>query len=156
MNIGDIVRRPVQTVRPSSTLRDAARLMCKHSVGALVITDDSDETALGIVTDRDLVWMVSEGLAPETATIDQLVRSPLQTLAIGESFSDATRKMREAGIRRLPVVDANGRLVGLLSLDDVLIALGREIADVAGAITGELAHERTIGAARDAVSSGRS
>jgi CBS domain-containing protein len=150
MNINDIVGRPVRAVRPSNTLVEAAGLMCRHSVGALILTDESEETPLGVVTDRDLVWMISEGLDPATATVDELVRAPLETIGIAESLSDATTRMRRAGVRRLPVVDAEGRLVGLLSLDDVLALLGRELADIAEGIRGELAHERTISAAHEA------
>jgi CBS domain-containing protein len=148
MSLTQLTMVPVRTVQPSTTVAEAARVMCDHAVGALVITDASEVTPLGIITDRDLVWMIAEGLDPRHATIDQFMRSSLQTVRIGESLADAARKMREHGVRRLPIVDQDGRLVGIVSLDDVLRLLGRELADVAAAIGSELEHERSIAQAR--------
>ncbi len=146
MSLAQLTLAPVRTIQPTATLVEAARLMCEQSVGALVITDASGITPLGVITDRDLVWMISEGLDPRDATVNQFVRSSLQTVQVSDSLSDATRKMREAGVRRLPILDQESRLLGIVSLDDVLVLLGRELADVAAAITGELKHERRIGA----------
>ena len=67
MSISDLMRTPVETVQGSCTIADAARAMLKHSVGALVIADASRRPT-GIVTDRDLVTMISEGLDPKQAT----------------------------------------------------------------------------------------
>lgn len=148
MSLAQLTLAPVRTIQPLATVVEAARLMCEESVGALVITDASGITPLGIITDRDLVWMIAEGLDARQATVNQFVRSSLQTVRITESLSAATRKMRENGVRRLPIVDQENRLLGIVSLDDVLVLLGRELADAAAAITGELEHERRIGAAR--------
>jgi CBS domain-containing protein len=145
MALDQLTQRPVHTVLPTQTLAEAARLMCEHDVGALVVTDASRQTPLGIVTDRDLVWLVADGLHPEEATIDQFVRSPLKAVSVHEGLSDVTRKMREYGVRRLPIEDAEGRLIGLVSMDDVLVLLGHELADAAAAIEHELAHEHKIG-----------
>jgi CBS domain-containing protein len=153
MSLAQLTQQPVHTVQASSTVAEAARLMCIHSVGALVITDATEVTPLGIITDRDLVWMVSEGLDPRTATVDQYVRATLHSVCVTASLSDVTRAMREHGVRRLPIVDTEGRLLGIVALDDVLVLLGRELADVAAAITGELKQERPIGAAKAAAGS---
>jgi len=75
------------------------------------------------------------------------VRSSLQTVHVSDSLSDATKKMRESGVRRLPIVDQESRLLGIVSLDDILVLLGRELADVAATITSEFEHERRISAA---------
>jgi CBS domain-containing protein len=147
MSLGELTQRPVRTVKPTDTVASAARLMCDHAVGALVITDDSGVTPLGVITDRDLVWMIAEGLDPRVAEVGQFVHSPLQTVCVTDSLSDVTHKMREYGVRRLPILDSEARLIGLVSLDDVLVLVGRELADAAGAITDEIEHERRIGAA---------
>lgn len=151
MSLAQLTLAPVRTIQPSATVAEAARLMCEQSVGALVITDASGVTPLGIITDRDLVWMIAEGLDPREAVVDQFLRGTLQTVRISESLSDATKKMRETGVRRLPIVDQENHLLGIVSLDDILVLLGRELADAAAAITGELQHERRIGAARKPV-----
>ncbi len=148
MSLAQLTLAPVRTIQPSATVAAAARLMCEESVGALVITDSSGVTPLGVITDRDLVWMISEGLDPREATVDQFVRIHLQTVRVSESLSDATKKMRESGVRRLPIIDQENHLLGIISLDDILVLLGREMADVAAAVTAELEHEHRIGAAR--------
>ena len=142
MSLCDLSRRPLRTIEPSCTIREAAREMLEHSVGALVVTDASGTTPLHIVTDRDLVIMIGEGLDPDEATVACLAHKPLQTIEVGASLSDAAHRMRESGVRRLPIVDAERRLVGIVSLDDILVALGRELSDVEKAIRSEIAHER--------------
>jgi CBS domain-containing protein len=148
MSLAELAQKSLYTVEPSEKIAKAARLMCDHSVGALVITDASGSTPLGVLTDRDIVWMIAEGLDPREAEVGQFVHSRLQTVPVSAGLSEVTRKMREHGVRRLPIVDQESRLIGLVSLDDVLVLLGRELADAAGAITGELGQERRIGALR--------
>ena len=145
MSLAKLTQKPVETIRSSTSVADAARLMCRHSVGALVITDDTELTPLGVITDRDIVWMVAEGLDPRDACVDQFARAPLHTVCVTESLSDVTAKMRIHGIRRLPIVDTEGRLLGIVTLDDVLALLGKEMADAAAAIQAEVRHEREIG-----------
>ena len=144
MFLAQLTRQPVYTCQASATVADAARIMCDHSAGALVITDATEDTPLGIITDRDLVWMVAEGLDPKRATIDQFARPRLQTAILTDSLSEVTTKMREHGVRRLPIVDPEGHLVGLVSLDDIVVLLGHELADAAAAIGTELEHERHL------------
>jgi CBS domain-containing protein len=148
MLLTDIPPRTVHTVKPSATIATAARLMCTRSVGALVVTGEDDEVPHGIITDRDLVWMISEGLDPKVAIVGEFLQGTLVTARLSDRLADVVERMRAVGVRRLPVLDASGRLAGIVSLDDVLVLLGREIADAAAAITTELGHERQIGAKR--------
>jgi CBS domain-containing protein len=145
MSLTKLTQKPVETITAAATVADAARLMCRSSVGALVITDDTELTPLGVITDRDLVWMVAEGLDPREAVVGQFVRERLHTVCVTESLSDVTAKMRTHGVRRLPIVDTEGRLLGIVSLDDVMVLLGKEMADAAAAIEAEVEHERAIG-----------
>jgi signal-transduction protein with cAMP-binding, CBS, and nucleotidyltransferase domain len=114
MTLAELARRPVRTVEPSCTLREAARLMIRYSVGALVITDSTGSNPTGIVTDRDLVVMISEGLDPEQATVDCLVKAPLTTIPVEASLREVTDLMHKHGVRRLPVVDSECELIGLV------------------------------------------
>jgi CBS domain-containing protein len=68
-------------------------------------------------------------------------------VSITDSLSDAMRAMREHGVRRMPIVDREARLLGIVSMDDVLVLLGQEFADAAATITSELQQERRIGTA---------
>jgi len=147
MSLVHLTQGPVYTVQPDEKVAKAARMMCEHGVGALVITDASGVTPLGVLTDRDIVWMIAEGLDPKVAEIGQFVHDSLHTVSITDSLSAAMHAMREHGVRRLPIVDREARLVGIVSMDDVLVLLGRELADAAATITNELAQERRIGSA---------
>ena len=147
MSLAHLTQKPVYTVQPDETVARAARLMCDNSVGALVITDASGVTPLGVLTDRDIVWMIAEGLDPKVAEVGQFVHAPLHTASITDSLSDAMHAMREHGVRRLPIVDREAHLVGIVSMDDVLVLLGQQLADASATITSELQQERRIGAA---------
>jgi len=142
------VQRNVFSVRGECTLRGAARLMTRHGVGSLVITAPDGERPQGIVTDRDLVAMLAEGLDPDTASVGCLAQKPLIFVRIGDDIDDVTRHMREKGVRRLPVLDARDRLIGIVALDDVLALLGRELADLSGAVGTGIEHERSLQAIR--------
>lgn len=141
MSLEKLTRRPVRAVSPSSTASEAAREMIDYSVGALVVANPADGSPVGIVTDRDLVALVAEGADPREIPVEKLVRTPIRTASIKESLHDVTRKMRRHGVRRLPIVDEEGRLVGIVSLDDVLLLLGQEMADLAGTIQTEIVQE---------------
>lgn len=149
MSIADLMRTPVQTTQASATIAEAARQMVKHSVGALVIIEGS--RPVGLVTDRDLVTMVSEGMDPNRTPLDSLIRKPLVTGSVDDDLGDVTAKMHTHGIRRIPIVDRDGKLAGIVSLDDLLIgmartvtSLSREMSDVAAALQTEFLHEDAI------------
>ncbi len=151
MSLSDLMKTPVQTVPPSCTIADAARRMIQHSVGALVVQEAGESAPTGIVTDRDLVRLVSEGLDPSQASIDALTRPPLVTASVDDELGVITEKMHKSGVRRLPVVDARGALVGIVALDDILVLLGRELAEIgeaashlSGALKTEFLHEDAV------------
>ena len=142
MDLIELASRDVRTVDVSCTLLEAARQMSEHSVGALVITDESGDVPIGILTDRDVVMLLARGVDPQTETVAPLTRRKLETLEPGEGLQHVAHKMRKHAVRRLPIVDAEGRLAGIVSMDDILVLLGRGMADVAMAVEGELRHER--------------
>jgi CBS domain-containing protein len=133
---------------------EAARQMLDHSVGSLVITEPSGATPLGIVTDRDLMLMIAEGLDPSEATVTCLAQPPLETVLVTDSLQEVTHRMRKHGVRRLPIVDSETRLVGIVSIDDVLLLLGHEMSNIAAAIETGLKHERGMPALRARSQSG--
>lgn len=148
MSLEKLTRRPVRAIHPTCTITEAAREMVEFSVGALVITDPEDGAPVGIITDRDLVVLIAEGSDPRRATVEGLVRAPIRTVSVKETLHDATRRMHHHGVRRLPIVDEEGRLVGIVSLDDVLLLLGQEMADLAGTIEREIVQESAAMGAR--------
>ena len=152
MSLTKLARGSVATVKPTSTVSEAARLMTMLSVGALVDAESPHAVPVGIITDRDLVTMIGEGLDPKVATVASFAGAPLKTVAVSAPTRQVVALMREHGVRRLPIVDEQGHLTGIVSLDDVLLILGEEMADIAGSIRKELgrehptpsAHERTL------------
>jgi CBS domain-containing protein len=140
--IGEICSKPALTVAPDTTAQEAAHRMATRNVGALVVVD-AERRPRGIVTDRDIaIRVVAAGKDPAVVRVAQLVRR--RPVVIGEDAGvfDAVRLLSRRGVRRLPVVDDGGRLVGILSLDDLLILLGSEMGHVASALASELGRAR--------------
>jgi CBS domain-containing protein len=130
MSIGSICIREVDLARPHENAWQAAVRMRQRAVGTLIVVN-SDRRPIGIVTDRDLMERVLAGAKDPNATRVREVMTPEPTTICEEdSIEMALALMREGGLRRLPVVDADGILVGLVSLDDVLMLMGEEMAQV--------------------------
>ncbi len=142
MSLKRYMKGPVAYIAPTATLREAAHLMHDYCVGALVITEASKDVPAGVITDRDIVQMIAEGCDPDKATVAKHVRPTLRTVNVADELEDAVEAMRDHGLRRMPVVNNEGKLVGIVSFDDVIVALGRQIAYLASTVSGELEHER--------------
>jgi CBS domain-containing protein len=107
--------------------------MRDRKVGCLLVTHD--QHPIGIITDRDLVVRVlAEGRDPNTARIADLLSYDPVTVSVDEGIESAASRMREHGIRRLPLVDEEGKVVGIVTSDDLLALLGREVAAVCAGI----------------------
>ncbi|HTW76026.1 MAG TPA: CBS domain-containing protein [Steroidobacteraceae bacterium] len=101
----------------------AAHLMRTHHVGDLVVVEDPDEerVPLGVVTDRDLVLdVLGNGLDPATTSVGSLMQRPVVIAREDEDTSVVVERMQSHGVRRVPVVDAQGAVVGIITLDDLL------------------------------------
>jgi len=132
------VDRPhVDTARTGETVLAIAERMRKRNVGTVVVIDRARHP-VGIVTDRDLVTRVlAERRDPAaTAVGDVMTKSPTTVTAHGAPRL-ALELMRDGGFRRLPVVDPEGRLVGVLSLDDVVRTLAAEMSRVVNVLDGQ-------------------
>jgi CBS domain-containing protein len=131
MKIKEICSRVVVVVEPGTDLREAARQMRDHHVGALLVVDKRDGVTrpIGIVTDRDIVVAVvaPKNVEPESLTVSDLMAGELAVAHEDDGVFEAVDRMQDSGARRLPVVDDDGRLVGILSLDDVLRMLASEL-----------------------------
>lgn len=152
MTIGSICQRTVVTIDHRARLSQAARLMRDAHVGALVVTAEQAgaHAVLGIVTDRDVVLQV---LAREDARslpdeIGQLASDRVVAIDAAASLSDAIERMEAEGVRRLLVKGPGEALVGIVSIDDVVEALGRDLSRLAQALKHgrerETAHAKTV------------
>lgn len=112
---------------------DAARLMRDQNVGAIVIVEG--KKPVGILTDRDIVArIVAEGKDPARVTVGEIMTSMPAVAPADIGLHEALRLCGAEGIRRLPLVDRGGDVVGMLSLDDLLRRLAGEMGQVASAI----------------------
>lgn len=132
MSVGQLCTRVVATAVPNETIRAAARRMAVNDVGTLVVLDETDATqAVGILTDRDIaVRGVAGVLDPDVATVGDVMTHPVETVDESTPLEEAMSRMAAFGHRRLVVTGERGALVGLLSLDDALEYLTRELQPV--------------------------
>jgi CBS domain-containing protein len=130
MSVGRICVREVDTATFDESAEIAAERMHQRAVGTLVLVNDAAQP-IGIVTDRDLVTRVlARGRnASETLLRDVMTAAP-RTMMENDSIEAALSLMRRGNFRRVPVVDKNKKLVGLVTLDDILILLAEEFGDI--------------------------
>jgi CBS domain-containing protein len=140
--IRDICSKPAVTASPDTTTQEAAHRMRTRRVGALVVVNEAGEP-LGVLTDRDItINVVALGRDPATVRMRDLVRRRATVIREDQGVLDATRLLSRRGVRRLPVVTRAGKLVGILSLDDLLMLLGSELGHIASALANELQRAR--------------
>ncbi len=131
MPVGEICNREVVIVQAGKSALEAAQLMRQHHVGDVVVAEDRGgfRVPVGIVTDRDLVVeIVAPGLDPSVITVGDIMAPELVTVTEDIGVFEAIQYMRTKGVRRLPVVDSNGGLIGILALDDLLELLAEEMS----------------------------
>ncbi|UCH49492.1 MAG: CBS domain-containing protein [Betaproteobacteria bacterium] len=146
MAIGEICSREVVFAGRNESVAAAARLMRENHVGCLVVAEEQEgkRVPVGMLTDRDItVAVVAPGLDAEAILVGDVMSAELLSIQEDAGIAETVELMRVRGIRRLPVTDAAGTLVGLVAADDVLALLAEEIAGLAGMITREEKRERT-------------
>ena len=144
MSVGQYCNRQAIAVERSTEIGEIARIMRHEHVGTVVVVErrDAAEYPVGIVTDRDLVVEVlALNLAPETVTVSDIMSSDLVTAREDDNFWHTLDRMSAKGVRRLPVVDEKGALVGILTVDDALTALAVGLSDMTRLVQRELVNE---------------
>jgi len=144
MSVGKICVREVAVAERSTTVREAAQMMRKFHVGDLVVVDGKGRGArpVGIITDRDVVIsVVATSLDPAVFTLGDLVTQDLVTCKEDQGVFECLQQMRLHGVRRMPVVDRDGGLVGIVSVDDLVQLFAEEMSELGKLITREQARE---------------
>lgn len=144
MTISAICSREVITVHRDATVLHAAMLMRKYHVGDVIVIEDREGRAVpvGILTDRDIVIeLVATDLDCRVITVGDIMLAHLAVVKEDEGIFDAIHLMSSKGIRRLPVVDKNGSLLGIVTLDDVLLLLAKEFGALAKLVRHEQKNE---------------
>src|SRR5215472_157037 len=142
MPVGEICVREVVVASRDTTVQDAAHLMRQRHVGNLLIVDrtNGDGKPVGIVTDRDItISVVATKLDPSVFTLGDLVTEKLVAASEDQGIFETIQQMRLKGIRRMPVVNKDGKLVGIVSVDDVIQLLAEEMNELSKLIS----HEQT-------------
>ena len=117
MRISDVMTREVATVRPDQTAREAATFMLNSDAGSIPVTEG--DRLIGMITDRDIaVRGVAKGHGPDTPVRD-IMTSGIVCARESDSVEDVASKMSEAQVRRLPVIDRDDKLCGIVSLGDL-------------------------------------
>jgi len=119
MKVKDVMHKGVDWVSPETPVTELAKLMCEHDIGAIPIGEN--DRLIGMVTDRDIVC---KGLAQDTfdagrATARDVMTANIHCCREDEELAKAVRHMEELKVRRLPVINKNKRMIGMLSLGDV-------------------------------------
>jgi CBS domain-containing protein len=130
MSIGSFCVREVDTIRADDTVAVAAERMHQRAVGSLVVVNDGEQV-IGIVTDRDLVSRVlAKGVGASNTVIRDVMTLSPKTVSEWTPIEAALLVMRAGRFRRIPVVDQDNKLLGLITLDDVLMLLAEQFAQV--------------------------
>ena len=119
-SISEIMSRNVQVVEPQESLRRAASLMSQLNVGSLPVC--AGDRLMGMLTDRDItVRGVAEGLDPDEACVSDVMSPDLQFCTVDQDADDVMRLMGDKQVRRMPVLDGDKHLVGIVSLGDLAL-----------------------------------
>jgi CBS domain-containing protein len=123
MRISEIMSRDVQLANPSQTLQEAARMMADLDVGAIPVAEN--DRLVGMLTDRDIaVRAVAQGKNPAQCKVGECMSSEIKYVFDDETTDDLARNMSTLQVRRLPVLNREKRLVGIVSLGDLATARG--------------------------------
>ena len=130
MSVGRICVRTVHTASPDEAVLEAARRMAREKTGTLVVLD-LERLPIGILNDRDvMVRCVAEGKDASSTAVSELMSTPVASVRDSMPIEEALAQMATCRVRRVPVVDNDDRLVGILALDDVIELLVEEAGTI--------------------------
>ena len=142
MSLGNMCRKDVVTVGPETMVNDVTKIMEEKNIGSVVVQNvivGGEREKFGIVTDRDIALrVINNNLDPANTPIDDVMtQNVVLTLREDIGLFEALEQVRKSAVRRFPVVDIDGNLKGIITLDDIITLLGKEMADVANIIENE-------------------
>ena len=135
MKAGECCNREVVIAPRDMTVLEAAKLMRQYHVGNVVVVEEKAHRSLpvGIFTDRDIVIeLLAKDIDPALFSIGEVMTFELTTAWEGDDIVDTVKKMKLKGIRRIPVVDQEGFLTGILTLEDLIDLIAEQLSDLVG------------------------
>ncbi|MBE0575755.1 MAG: CBS domain-containing protein [Desulfuromonadales bacterium] len=146
MLIGEFCNREVVVVDREKTILEAAKMMRSEHVGALVVTDSRNGRLMpvGILTDRDIVVeLLAEEIELDKVSVGDAMSYELLSVKEQDGLQETIEKIRDRGVRRLPVVDDAGALIGIVTVDDLMELIAEQMVDLVGLVSKELGRERS-------------
>ncbi|PWY54876.1 CBS domain-containing protein [Legionella qingyii] len=137
MRVGEYCNRDVVVINDYESVKNAADLMRSHHVGDLVLLEEQEnkKVPIGIVTDRDLVVEVmAAGVKPDSLLVRDILTEPFSCVFENDSLFDALEMMHSKKIRRLPVVNHDKMLIGIITLDDFIEILAETMVKMVDVI----------------------
>lgn len=147
MKMGELCNRVVVVAEPRDSVRDVAKLMRERHVGCVVLVrGGADERVpVGLVTDRDIVLeVVAMGLEPADTPIGAVMSAELFCVRDDQDAYDVLQQMRTRGLRRVPVVDAAGLLLGISTFDDFVQWESEQMVELSRLVERQLMQERAL------------
>ncbi len=145
MSVGEICNREVVICQSDESIQDAAKLMRDQHVGDVIIVENRENgpVPVGILTDRDIVVeLIAEAVDPTSVTIADVMSGDLMTAREDENILATMERMRDKGVRRIPVVNRHGGLEGIFAVDDLIELIAEQLSDLVRLFGRELKHER--------------
>ena len=137
MNVQSVMSTPAITTTPDASISAVAGLMAESGVGAVAVLDH--DRLVGLVTDRDLVTRAVAQHRPLDGRVDSVMSADVLTVTTDATLEEALEAFRRAPVRRMPVTSStSGLVVGMITVDDVLVDLARLITDLAEPVAREL------------------
>ncbi|MFC7197766.1 CBS domain-containing protein [Halosimplex aquaticum] len=129
VSVDDVVAEDVVTAERDTPVREAVGKMRDRDVGAVVVVED--DKPVGVLTDRTVALTIEDTQNVGDTAVEELIEDDLISVGASTDIFETLQLMRDEGIRRLPVVDDEGRLQGIVTLDDALVLLGSELDKLA-------------------------
>ena len=134
MSLQKFCERPVVTIAPEQTIIEACQLLREMNLGCLVVEEEGK--LCGILTDRDIALKVTEARKdPEQTKVQEVMTPNPARISVDKSLHELTALMHSHHVRRVPIVDGGDKVMGLVTLDDLLVLLSEEISDLSQSVS---------------------
>ena len=147
MTVGEVCNREVVIIEKNGSISDTIELMRKYHVGDVVVVEErvGQRVPIGILTDRDIVIeLLAEDVNISSVNVSDVMSYEIKLAREGDDLIETIKRMRSAGVRRMPVVSKKGGLVGILTLDDLMDLMAEMLSDFVALIKKEQTKEKKI------------
>jgi CBS domain-containing protein len=132
MLVRDIMKKDVMATKQDATIKEAASVMSNRHIGSLVVLEK--EKIVGIITERNILKSIADGLDPELTTVEEVMTKNVITIEPDKTIDDAVGLMAQHGIKKLPVVDGD-KLVGIITASDIIVVEPKLIESIANLLS---------------------